>query len=86
MATNLRLSARTAQALREASHRSGRSQQELLREAVDRYLGLDEAATDRERAIALGVVKRPTPFQDIRPTIALPTGLTSLDLLDRDDR
>ena len=86
MATNLRLSARTAEALREASHRTGRSQQELLREAVDRYLGLDESTADRERAIALGIVKRPAPFQDIRPTIALPTGLSSLDLLDRDDR
>ncbi len=86
MATNLRLSARTAQALREASLRSGRSQQELLREAVDRYLGLEEGATDRDRAIALGVVNRPTPFQDVRPTIVLPAGLTSLDLLDRDDR
>ena len=86
MATNLRLSARTALALREASQRSGRSQQELLREAVERYLGLDKGATDRERAIAQGVVKEPTPFQDIRPTIALPTGLNSLDLLDREDR
>lgn len=85
MATNLRLSMQTAQALREASVRLGRSQQELLREAVDRYLGLDEAMTDRERVVALGVVLRPTPFEDVRATIELPAGVTALDLLDRDE-
>ncbi len=84
MATNLRLSPEAAHALRAAAERSGRSQQDLLREAVDRYLGLGDQ-TDLDRAVADGRVKRPTAFRDVRPRGPLPGTMTTLDLLDRDD-
>ena len=84
MATNLRLSPAAAEALRAAAERSGRSQQDLLREAVDRFLGLP-GKTDLDRAIESGRVKRPSAFRDVRPLGALPGTLTTLDLLDRDD-
>ena len=86
MATNLRLSERAAAALRDASERSGRSQQDLLREALDRYLGLVADQQSRDRAIASGLVDPPTPFRDVSPSITLRRGRTTLDLLDRDER
>lgn len=67
------------------AQRTGRSQQDLLREAVDRHLGLSPAKSSRERAVRDGLVEPPTPFRDVVPSIELPGGLTSLDLLDRDD-
>jgi hypothetical protein len=85
MATNLRLSAEAADALREAAAASGRPQQELLREAVDRYLGLT-TTSERDRAVASGMVKPPTPFLDVEPSIRLRGSNTSLDLLERDGR
>lgn len=86
MATNLRLSERTAAALREEAARRGTSQAEVIREAVDRYLGIDPEMTDRERAIASGLVREGTPYRDVEPWIVLPDGMTSLDVLDRDER
>lgn len=86
MATNLRLSERTAHLLRARADQTGRSQQDLLREAVDRYLGVEEQQSDRERAIASGLVAIPTPYRRVEPRIALADGVTSLDLLDRDER
>ena len=86
MATNLRLDERAVSALRDASQRTGRSQQELLREAIDRYLGLAAAESSRDRAVASGLVKPSSPFLDAEPSIRLAEGLTTLDLLDRDDR
>jgi hypothetical protein len=83
VSTNLRLSERTAAALRAAAIRTGRSQQEVLREAVDRYLGLDERQNSRERAVPQGLVKAPTPLRDVEPWIHLAPGLTTLDLLAR---
>ena len=85
MATNLRLRDDAAEALRQASERSGRSQQNLIREAVDRYLGLVDDQTDLDRALAQGLVRPPTPFRDVRPSTTV-SPLTSLDLLDRDER
>ena len=86
MATNLRLDERAASALRDASQRTGRSQQELLREAIDRYLGLGAAAESaRDRAVGSGLVQSPSPFLDAEPWITLAAGLSTLDLLDRDD-
>ena len=82
---NLRLSQEAAAALRNASAQSGRSQQHLLREAVDRFLGLNEAASTRDRAVAAGLVKPPSPFRDIVPFVKLRRGMTSVDLLDRDN-
>ena len=85
MSTNLRLSAEAAAALRNASIETGRSQQDLLREAVDRYLGLRREKLSRELAIASGLVRSPTPFVDSVPTARLPSGTSTLDLLERDE-
>jgi predicted DNA-binding protein len=85
VATNLRLRDDAAQALRQASERSGRSQQDLIREAVDRYLGLVDDQTDLDRAVAQGLVRPPAPFRDVRPTHSVGP-VTTLELLDRDDR
>jgi len=85
VATNLRLDERAASALRDASKRTGRSQQELLREAIDRYLGLGATESARDRAVGSGLVKSPSPFVDAEPSIKLAAGLSTLDLLDRDD-
>ena len=85
VATNLRLDERAASALRDASQRTGRSQQELLREAIDRYLGLGAAESARDRAVGSGLVQAPSPFLDAEPSIRLAAGLSTLDLLDRDD-
>lgn len=86
MATNLRLDERTAKALREAASRSGKSQQQLIREALEAFLGLTESMTDRERMIASGRIRAGTPYEEFEPFLVLPSGLTSLELLDRDDR
>lgn len=82
MATNLRLTEAAAAALRAAAKKSGRSQQDLLREAVDRFLGV----SDRELAVASGLVKPPSPFIDTAADVELPAGVSVLDLLDRDGR
>lgn len=85
MATNLRLSEAAAEALRRAAETSGRSQQELLREAVDRYLGLDAPGSDRERARTSGLVTTGTPFRDVTPSVRLPRGVSTRDLVRADD-
>lgn len=86
MSTNLRLSDELAEALREAAARTGRSQQDIVREAIAKELGLSEAATPMERAIRSGLVKPPMPYQRTVSAVALSKGVTTLDLLDRDDR
>ena len=86
VATNLRLDERATSALRDASARTGRSQQELLREAIDRYLGLTTDEQSRDHAVAVGLVKPPSDFLDVEPNIRLARGQTTLSLLDRDDR
>jgi len=83
MATNLRLSREAADALRAAAARSGRSQQELLREAVDSYLGLRPDEAPPHAAVASGLVRPPTPFRDVAPTVRLRRGVTTAALLDR---
>jgi hypothetical protein len=86
MATNLRLSHEAAAVLRQVAAASGRSQQDLLREAVDRYLGLGASARSRDEAIEAGIVKPPTRLRDDDPPLTLRRGGSSLALLDRDDR
>ncbi len=88
---NLRLPPETETALRAHAQLTGRSQQAILREALDRYLAAAtaEPATtgDRERLVASGAVLPPrTPYRRTTPTLAVPDGTTSLDLLDRADR
>ena len=82
VSTNLRLSESTAAALRELSRTSGRSQQELIREALDRYLGRAPNPDDRRRAIDSGLVRPPTDFLDIEPVVV--PSRTIAELLDRD--
>lgn len=87
---NLRLSPETASALQAEAERTGRSQQEIVREAVTRHLHLaedDSSANDRERARAAHVV-RPArvAYRRVTPRLRLPKSTSSLDLLDRDDR
>lgn len=90
MALNLRLRAEAEEALRAEAERSGRSQQEILREAVDRYLGLTPTAEPKQEwdhLITSGKVLLPrSPYRKVEPTITLPEGQRTLDLLDREDR
>jgi hypothetical protein len=89
MATNLRLRPETESALREESARTGRSQQDLIREALNRYLGLGVKPGSRsiDELVATGVLIPPRiPYRRPHRLIKLPDGVTSLDLLDREDR
>jgi hypothetical protein len=85
---NLRLGAEAEAALRAEAKRTGRSQQDILREAVGKYLGLiPDQAGDTDPLVARGKVTPPrVPFRDVRPRLRLEPGETSLDLLNRDDR
>jgi hypothetical protein len=90
MATNLRLRADAQAALREQADATGRSQQELIREAVDRYLGLASEGVPRTAEGALlasgAVLVARSEFRESDELLALPEGLGTLELLDRDDR
>ena len=87
MATNLRLLPETERALRAESERTGRSQQDLIRRALDEYLGLVPSSTATlDELIAAGVVTAPRPLRPIVTRLTLPPGITSQDLLDREDR
>lgn len=86
MSTNLRLSPELALALRRRAQETGRSQQEIVRGALAKELGLASGLTDLERAIQSGLVRQPTPFRDVVAAERLPDGVTTLDLLDRDER
>ncbi|MGB3375222.1 MAG: ribbon-helix-helix protein, CopG family [Microbacterium sp.] len=86
MAMNLRLRSEAAAALKAESERTGLSQQEILRRAVDEHLGLGE----RSRAAAWPdwVIPPERPYRPITPTLRLPAGVTTQDILDelRQDR
>jgi predicted transcriptional regulator len=90
VALNLRLRPEAERALRAEADRSGRSQQEILREAVDRYLGLTttgEAAHEWDHLITSGKVLPPRgEYRKVIPTKTLSDGRRSMDLLNRDDR
>jgi len=87
MATNLRLSAEAEAALRAEAQRTGRSQQDLLREAVAQYLGLAPRPTTIDPVIASSRFTPPrVPYRSVRPTLRLGRGERGIDLLDRDDR
>lgn len=88
MATNLRLRPDAEAALCAEAERSGRSQQEILREALDRYLHLTGGGpSSGDALLRSGTLLPPrTRYRRVTPTRTLPTGITSLDLLDRDER
>ena len=90
VATNLRLRPDAERALRAEAARTGRSQQALIREAVDLFLGLSTdvpARTDADVLVATRAVLPPRrPFAVAEEMAELGPGTTTLDLLDRDDR
>lgn len=86
MAMNLRLRDDAAEALRAESERTGLSQQEILRHAVDEHLGLAGA---RQRArYPDWVIPPERPYRSITPTIEPPPGKTMTQILIelREDR
>lgn len=88
MAMNVRLGAEAQAALRAEAQRTGRSQQDILREAIGKYLGLIPGQSgDTDPLISRGKVAAPrVPFRDVQPRLHPRAGESSLDLLDRDDR
>lgn len=84
MAVNLRLRVDAAAALRAESERTGMSQQEILRLAVDEHLGLVESA--RPTPYPDWVIPPERPYRSVKPMLRLPEGMTTADLLDREDR
>lgn len=89
MATNLRLTAEAEEALREASVRTGRSQQQIIRAAIDTALGLaGEQSLDALRDVELrrrGLLPARVSFTECPHPVAL-TASSTADLLDRDER
>jgi hypothetical protein len=85
---NLRLGSEAEAALRAEAERTGRSQQDILREAVGKYLGLvTSQAGDTDPLIARGTIAPPrVPFRDVAPRLPPRPGESSLDPLDREDR
>lgn len=86
---NLRLRPDAEQALRAEADRSRRSQQDVLRAAVDRYLGLDDGGSGepRDELLASGKVRPPrTAYRKILPGVDATSDVPSLSLLDRADR
>ena len=75
---NLRLRPEVAEALRAESARTGLSQQEILRQAVDEHLGLGAPQVPSWP----DWVAPPSPFLDVEPRLSLPDGVSSMDLLN----
>jgi hypothetical protein len=90
MATNLRLTEQAAAAVKAEAERTGRSQQDVIRSAVDAYLSPPVSGTrsEGEPSWRDQLIPPKTPFRTIPESemIKLPEGVTSLDLLDREDR
>lgn len=90
MATNLRLRPATAEALRAESARTGKPQQQIIRDAVEQYLAsIVEPVEKQQSDDTLGGLIRPArrPFGSATvPPLTLRDGETTADLLDRDDR
>jgi hypothetical protein len=79
MAMNLRLRHEASAALRAESERTGVSQQEILRRAVDEHLGL----VPRTRAPEWPDWVEPPaePYRDVKPWITPPPGRSMVDVL-----
>lgn len=91
MAVNLRLDPEIAEALREEAGRTGRSQQQLIRDAIAEHLGRSRssarAPTDLDDLVRAGRVRAPRiPLRTSVGPIPLVPGVTTEDLLDREDR
>jgi hypothetical protein len=87
---NLRLSPEAEEAVRREANRTGRSQQEVIREAIGRHLGLvigEGARSELGALVSTGNVRPPrAPSRRVVKRLTLPPGVTSADLLDRGDR
>lgn len=90
MATNLRLRPELEAAVRLEAQRSNRSQQDVIRAAIESYLQLDDGSESgleaARRAYLQKVKPARTPFRRDADLLVLPDGLSSLDLLQREDR
>jgi len=91
MAMNLRLDPALETALRDASAQSGQSQQEITRAAIADYLrkiGQQSSSPDPHAdLISSGTVRAPRLAYSVPLwRMNLPEGLTTSDLLDRDER
>jgi hypothetical protein len=89
MATNLRLRPDAEEAVRVEAQRTGRSQQQVIRDAIDRYLALrlEAASSDLEMLVSSGAVRPPrVPYRRPRKRLTLPPGVSTAGLLDRADR
>jgi hypothetical protein len=79
MAMNLRLRPDAAAALKAEAERTGLSQQEILRQAVDERLGLGE----KPRDVLPSWIEPPArPYREATAILTLPAGRTSLDILN----
>jgi hypothetical protein len=87
---NLRLGPEAEEAVRREALRTGRSQQDVIREAVNRQLGLSEGGrprSDLDMLVSTGTVRPPIArYRRVVKRLGLPPGITSADLLDRADR
>lgn len=89
---NLRLGPNAQEAVRREAERTGRSQQDVIRDAVDGHLGLSSTGSGAERGASYErspseAISRPRhPFRRSEARLALPRGVTTAELLDRDDR
>jgi len=81
MAVNLRLRPETAEALRAESERTGLSQQEILRRAVDEHLGLGRRGP-RARELPDWVEPPVEPMRPVKAWISPPPGRSMVDILD----
>lgn len=90
VARNLRLSPDAEEAVRREAERTGRSQQEVIREAIGRHLGLvtgEGSRSELSMLVSTGTVRAPrTPYRKAAKRLTLPPGVASADLLDRGDR
>lgn len=87
MAANLRIPPQTAALLRERSEVSGLSQHAIILDALDTYLSASQTRPTMQQLIARGWATPPRiPYREATTMLTLPDGVTSLDLLDREDR
>ncbi|TAM70430.1 MAG: ribbon-helix-helix protein, CopG family [Microbacteriaceae bacterium] len=88
MPTNLRLRPEVAAAVKSEAARTNRSQQDIMRTAIETYLIGDStsSAAAREPNTGLGLIPPRSPWRQATTRIHLAPGVSSTDLLGRDDR
>ncbi|HEY5221659.1 MAG TPA: ribbon-helix-helix protein, CopG family [Microbacteriaceae bacterium] len=93
MATNLRLRPDVAAAVKAEAARTGRSQQDVMRDAIEAYLTADATSPgsapvpDEVAGLAnLGLIPPRAAWRRAATRIRLAPGVSSSDLLDRKDR